>query len=81
VAFAVGRPVGNAVRRNRVRRQLRSIARELAGRSDAPLGPGTYLLSVRPEVTSLAYQELRSLVEEAMAQIATTRRVVAEDEG
>jgi ribonuclease P protein component len=81
VAFAVGRSVGNAVRRNRVRRQLREILRELAGRREAPLGPGTYLLSVRPAVTTLSYQELRSLVEDAMGQIRAARDAGTEGQG
>ena len=81
VAFAIGRSVGNAVRRNRVRRQLRAILRELAGRREAPLGPGTYLLSVRPAVTTLSYQELRSLVEDAMGQIPAARDAGTEGQG
>jgi ribonuclease P protein component len=81
VAFAIGRSVGNAVRRNRVRRQLRAILRELAGRPDAPLGSGTYLLSVRPAVTTLSFQELRSLVEDAMGQIPAAPDAGTEGQG
>jgi ribonuclease P protein component len=73
VAFAVGRQVGKAVRRNRVRRQLRSIMRELVARPETPVGPGTYLVSARPGVTTLSYQELKSTVEAALEQIRVTR--------
>jgi ribonuclease P protein component len=57
VAFAVGRPVGNAVARNRVRRRLRSLIRahrdELAGGHD-------YLLGASPKAVSATYRELDS---------------------
>jgi ribonuclease P protein component len=57
VAFAVGRRVGSAVARNRVRRQLRAIAAELA----PDLAPGAYLVAYRgaPVIGST---ELRQLV-------------------
>lgn len=64
VAFAINRRVGNAVVRNKVRRRLRAIVGEL----DRELTPGgglpagTYLLTVRPEVTSLSYRELADRV-------------------
>lgn len=79
VAFAVGRRVGRAVRRNRVRRQLRSIMRELVAQPDTLVGPGTYLVATGPEVTTLSYQELRNTVQKAMAQIPAARRVARED--
>jgi ribonuclease P protein component len=43
VAFAVGRRVGSAVARNRVRRQLRAAVAELA----PGLAPGAYLVTHR----------------------------------
>ena len=42
VAFAIGRPFGSAVRRNRLRRQLRSI---LSGR-ESVMGRGMFLIGV-----------------------------------
>ncbi|MFM8648871.1 MAG: ribonuclease P protein component [Actinomycetota bacterium] len=42
VAFAIGRPFGSAVRRNRLRRQLRAI---LTTR-ETELGPGMFLIGV-----------------------------------
>ncbi|MEL7209115.1 MAG: ribonuclease P protein component, partial [Actinomycetota bacterium] len=47
VAYAVGRPVGNAVTRNRVRRRLRSSLRELVD-DRAVLPPGDVLVSAGP---------------------------------
>jgi ribonuclease P protein component len=43
VAFAVGRRLGSAVARNRVRRQLRAVVAELA----PGLAPGAYLFAYR----------------------------------
>jgi RNase P protein component len=47
VAYAIGRKVGNAVERNRIRRQLRAIVRELAPH----LRPGMYLIGIAPPPT------------------------------
>jgi ribonuclease P protein component len=55
LAFAIGRPVGGAVVRNRLRRRLRSIFTELA--PDVPAG--TYLIGADPSATTLDYGDLR----------------------
>jgi ribonuclease P protein component len=60
VAFAVGRQVGPAVVRNRVRRRLRAAAREL------DLGPGAYLVAAGPEAVELSYPELQRHFAEAL---------------
>jgi ribonuclease P protein component len=56
VAYAIGRKVGPAVVRNRVRRRLREAFREL-DRTDG-LGRGAYLVTVRPEAAGCTYREL-----------------------
>ncbi len=61
VAFAVGKPVGTAVDRNRLRRRLRAIIAQ----ADPP--PGTYLVSAGPAARTLSDQELRDLVQRGMA--------------
>jgi ribonuclease P protein component len=61
VAFAIGRSVGSAVVRNRVRRQLREILRT-ADRS-GHLRPGRYLFVVSPDVPSLSFGELQAHVD------------------
>jgi ribonuclease P protein component len=55
VAYAIGRPVGGAVVRNRLRRRLRAIIAELA----PELAPGTYLIGTDVSVTGLDHGELR----------------------
>jgi len=52
VAFAIGRAVGPAVRRNRLRRRLRAILRS----SDLPAG--LYLIGVRPATDEHTFAEL-----------------------
>jgi ribonuclease P protein component len=65
VAFAIGRKVGIAVERNRIRRQLRTIFRELAPQ----LRPGMYLIGVAPASAQLRFGELRITVLRALDAI------------
>jgi ribonuclease P protein component len=58
VAYTIGRRVGSAVVRNRVRRRLRMLVREAAPR----LAPGCYLIGVGPEAASLSYHNLRTVL-------------------
>jgi ribonuclease P protein component len=60
VAYAVGRSVGTAVTRNRLRRRLRALV------ADAPLVPGTYLVSAGSAACTLSDQELRAELAEAL---------------
>jgi ribonuclease P protein component len=58
VAYSIGRQVGPAVVRNRVRRRLRAAVREL-DRERGGLAPGAYLTLVRPEAAELDYGVLK----------------------
>ena len=55
VAYAIGRTVGNAVTRNRLRRRLRSVVAEVA----TELRPGTYLIGADPSAATLDHGDLR----------------------
>jgi len=68
VAYAVGKRVGNAVVRNRLRRRLRAAA----GAVD--LAPGAYLVRVAPEAVALSYEDLKAQVTRAMTAAAGDRR-------
>jgi ribonuclease P protein component len=61
VAFAIGRHVGSAVLRNRIRRRLRPIVASLE------LPDGAYLLTASAEAADLRFDDLRGHVEQAAA--------------
>ncbi|MBN2621752.1 MAG: ribonuclease P protein component [Acidimicrobiales bacterium] len=69
VAYAIGRKVGPAVVRNKVRRRLRAAVREL-DRSSGGLPTGAYLISLRPEAAGRSYAELRRDLERSVAALA-----------
>jgi ribonuclease P protein component len=83
VAFAIGRKVGPAVVRNRLRRQIRAVLIELqqgqagqAGHGLPVLPGGSYLFGAHPSITELSFAQLRSEVIDLMAgahRIAETR--------
>lgn len=62
VAFAVGRRVGSAVERNRVRRRLRALVRE----TSVPVPPGAYLIGVAPAATEFSYAQLGASLDDAL---------------
>lgn len=64
VAFAIGRSVGTAVVRNRLRRQLRVLMDEVV---DDGLAPGCYLVGVHPSPTEHTFDSLRGFVRRASA--------------
>jgi ribonuclease P protein component len=58
VGYTIGRRVGPAVTRNRLRRRLRMLMREAAPR----LHPGAYLIGAAPEAAQLSYRQLSEIV-------------------
>jgi ribonuclease P protein component len=66
VAFAVGRRVGTAVRRNRLRRRLRAVVADQA----PTLPPGAYLIGAGPAAAEMTNEELRSIVSRAVTALA-----------
>jgi ribonuclease P protein component len=65
VAYAVGRPIGGAVIRNRVRRRLRALVAELARQGGLP--SGHYLIAARPGAADRSYAELGRDLRAALA--------------
>lgn len=63
VGYAVSRRHGNAVARNRLRRRLRAVARQVG--AAAALPPGAYLVSARPDAADLDPLALRTAFEAA----------------
>lgn len=66
VAYAIGKAVGSAVTRNRLRRRIRAVLSGLAGTGEGGLPPGAYLVRTGPGSERLSSREL----EVAMAEIA-----------
>ena len=58
MAFAIGRAMGTAVVRNRLRRRLRALLHELA--ATGQLAPGWLLIGAHPSAIELTYDELRA---------------------
>lgn len=68
-AYSIGRRVGPAVVRNRVRRQLRMLMCEASPR----LAPGAYLVGAGPEAAKRTYAELRDDLFTALSHFSDTR--------
>jgi ribonuclease P protein component len=59
VAFAIGRTAGTAVKRNRVRRQLREVLRH----ETPAMRPGLYLIGLTRPAESITLADLRSAID------------------
>lgn len=75
MAFAFNRAFGPAVARNRIRRRLRAILRELDGAT--PLPPGILLVGGNSQLIELTFDQLRM---ETVALLGELRRRTAGDE-
>jgi ribonuclease P protein component len=71
VAFALGRALGPAVTRNRLRRRLRAILRE----SEPTLLGGQLMIGANPAAIELTFDELRAETQQLLARaMASTPR-------
>jgi ribonuclease P protein component len=70
VAFAIGRNVGGAVQRNRIRRRVRAALAEIAGELDPG---GAYLVGASVDAMTLPFASLRDQLS-AAAQAAVEAR-------
>jgi ribonuclease P protein component len=67
-AYSVGRQVGTAVVRNRVRRRLRAAMQDV-DRECGGLNPGAYQVLVRPDVGAAPFVELKGSLGAACAEV------------
>jgi ribonuclease P protein component len=72
VAFAVGRPIGSAVRRNRLRRRLRAAVRSVA--ADQQLQRGWLLIGAKPAASKQTFESLQKELNALLARAAATPR-------
>jgi ribonuclease P protein component len=68
VAYAIGRPVGTAVHRNRLRRRMRAIVADCE-RADR-LPSSAYLVICRADARHLDHSDLTSCVDELLVRAA-----------
>ena len=73
LAFAIGKRVGNAVARNRLRRRLREAARQLV-----TLPPGAYLIRARPGAVALSFEEISAHLARAVSSLPISGRPMPE---
>jgi ribonuclease P protein component len=71
VAYSVGRKVGPAVRRNKIRRRLRMVMGALA--RSGSLAPGAYLVSAGPGAGQIPFAELTGTVARLVDRISGHR--------
>jgi ribonuclease P protein component len=71
IGYAIGKPVGNAVVRNRIRRRLRPIV-QVEG---STLVPGIYLIGVKSDQAAwISYEELQDDLRTTLAAASSARR-------
>jgi ribonuclease P protein component len=74
VAYSIGRKVGGAVVRNKVRRRCRAALVELATAAPGGVPAGAYLVSAAPAAAQASYPELRSCLAEAIQRLGEQRK-------
>ena len=73
LAFAIGRKVGSAVVRNRLRRRLRAIVVELDRSRPSLVPPGALLLSAGPAAVHRTHDELSNDVIRLLEELRDRR--------
>lgn len=72
VAYSVGRKVGPAVHRNKLRRRCRAVMRAAAKSGRLP--PGAYLVSTGQGAGQLSFDELRLVLTELVDRVVAGSR-------
>jgi ribonuclease P protein component len=67
VGYAIGRTIGTATRRNRLRRRLRALVAQQAGTGQIP--SGLYLVGARPAAAGCTFAQLASAVDQLFTTV------------
>jgi ribonuclease P protein component len=70
IAYAIGKPVGTAVVRNRLRRRLKALAEA----HHEIVAPGSYLIGVRPAAAQCSFEELATMFTRLFTHASERRR-------
>lgn len=73
IGFAIPRTVGNAVRRNRIRRRLRAVLRDVSRETPSLLPPGDYLFRVSASLEHWPASVLRDTVDGLLRETASAK--------
>ncbi len=74
IGFAISRTVGNAVQRNRIRRRIRAVLRDMSRENPAVLLPGDYLFRVTSTVDHWSPSELRNVITDLLTETSSAAR-------
>ena len=66
IGFAISRTVGNAVQRNRIRRRVRAVLRDISREDPSLLPPGDYLFRVTVSVEHWSPAEIRNTISDLL---------------
>ena len=69
IGYVIPRKVGSAVLRNRLRRRLRAILRDISVADPSILPPGDYLFRVNASFERWSHAELRRVVVKLLTQV------------
>ena len=72
VAFAIGRSIGSAVHRNRLRRRMRAAVRDAA--AELQLQRGWLLIGAKPAASKHTFESLRGELIMLLARVTATSR-------
>lgn len=71
-AFSISRSVGNAVTRNRIRRRIQAVLRELDREIENLPPPGDLLIRVTAPLDSWSHAQLRNTMIDLLTSLAST---------
>ena len=78
VAFAIGRAVGGAVTRNRLRRRLRELVRAAVVGQPPRLSRGQLLIGVRPPAAELSFGALARELDMLLGSLGAATRTAGQ---